>query len=195
MCLCLLAQVVGQTGTEIALPLYLHGLHDGRRLRPIASTLVNAQQSQVGAGSVGGIFQTTQSVFCTIKQSCFEVILGQAMLGTLTVGQTQIGTLQQMFMDTHRTVVLPTAPKEIPQGKVQLGGIGVVLHGLNEGIDGLILLLVEQKIQALKVGFGRLSILQAHLAHIHARCQPAQRKSQGQAQQNPTQIKVHGEWK
>ena len=88
-------------------------------------------------------------------------------------------------MHPHGAVVLATAAKQIAQGKVQLGRVRVVLHGLNKGINGLVLLLVEQVVQPFEVGLGGALAFQAHLAPIHARGQPAQHKGQGQAQQNP----------
>jgi hypothetical protein len=88
-------------------------------------------------------------------------------------------------MHAHGPVVFAPAAKQVAQGKVQLRGVGVVLHGLDEGIDGLVLLLVEQEVQALEVGLGALRFSSTQLAQIDARGQPAQHKGQGQAQQHP----------
>ncbi|MPN55983.1 hypothetical protein SDC9_203667 [bioreactor metagenome] len=94
-------------------------------------------------------------------------------------------------MDAHRTVVFAAAAKQIAQCKVQFGGVGVVLYGLDKGIDGLVLLLVEQKVQTLEVRLGSLAVVGTHLAQIPAGGQPAQHKGRRQAQQDPSQIKFH----
>ncbi len=56
-----------------------------------------------------------------------------------------------MLVDPHRSLELAAAAKQVAQGEVQLGGVGVVLHGLNEGVDGLVLLFIEQQVQALVI--------------------------------------------
>ncbi|MCY1361261.1 hypothetical protein D9M69_479220 [compost metagenome] len=71
-------------------------------------------------------------------------------------------------MHAHGAVVVAAAAKEIAQGKVQFGGVGVALHGFDEGVDGLVLLLVEQVVQAPEVGFGRLAALNAPLPQIES---------------------------
>ncbi len=76
---------------------------------------------------------------------------------------------------------------------MQLGGIGVVLHRLDKGVDGLVVLLVEQVVQAPKVGLGGAPVFQPHLAQIEARSQPTQRKCRWQAPEQADQIKFHEE--
>ncbi|MNJ80193.1 hypothetical protein D3C77_784840 [compost metagenome] len=71
-------------------------------------------------------------------------------------------------MDPHGAVVFAAAAKQVAQRKVQFGRIGVVLHGLDEGIDGLVQLFVEQKVQALEVGLGSAAAFRAHLARVKA---------------------------
>ena len=66
-----------------------------------------------------------------------------------------------------------------------------MLDGFNEGINGLVLLFVKQLIQTLEIGLGRLAVFKAKLAEIQPGSQPAKDERQGQAQQNPGQVKVH----
>ena len=113
------------------------------------------------------------------------------MLGTFPVGRCQVATREQVLVHPHRPVVLATAAKQVAQRKVKFRGVGVVLHGLDEGIDGLVLLLVQQKVQALEVGLGGSAVFCTQLAQIKPRGQPAQHKGQGQPQQHPGCIKFH----
>ncbi len=80
-------------------------------------------------------------------------------------------------MHAHRALVFAAAAKQVAQRKVQFGGVGVALHGLDERINGLVLLLIEQEIQAFEVGLGRLAVFNAQLAQVQAarRASPAQR--------------------
>ena len=113
------------------------------------------------------------------------------MLSTLAVCLAQVRAREQMLVHAHGAVVLAATAKQVPQGKVQLGGVGVVLNSFNERINGLVLLLIEQVIQTLEVGTRRLQVVDAHLAQIQSGRQPAQAKSHRQGHQNPTQIQFH----
>jgi hypothetical protein len=46
--------------------------------------------------------------------------------------------VQQVLVHPHRAFVLAAAAKQVAQRKVQVAGVGVVLHGLDEGVDGLV---------------------------------------------------------
>ena len=97
-----------------------------------------------------------------------------------------------MFMHAHGTVVFAAPPEQVAQGEVQLRRVWVVLHGFDESIDGLVLLLVQQEVQALEVGLGCLPVLQAQLAQVETGGPPAQHEGQGEPQQDPAQVKFHG---
>jgi hypothetical protein len=74
---------------------------------------------------------------------------------------------------------------------MQVHRVGVVLDGLDEGVYGLVLLLVEQQAQALEVGSRCIAMLFLRLAQIQAGGHPSQREGRGQRQQQPREIKVH----
>ena len=82
-----------------------------------------------------------------------------------------------MFVHPNSPGIFTSAPKQIPQSEMQLCRVGVVLNGFDERVDGFVLLLIEQVVQALEVGARCLSVGNAHLAQIEARGNPAQRKS------------------
>jgi hypothetical protein len=96
-----------------------------------------------------------------------------------------------VLVHAHRALVFAAAAKQVAEREVQLLRVGVVLHGLDEGVDGLVLLLVEQEVEAAKVGLGRLAVLEPELPDVEARCEPAQHEGDGQADQQPAGIKVH----
>ena len=66
----------------------------------------------------------------------------------------------------------------------------VVLHRLDEGVDGFVMLLVEQQVQAL-TGPRRLAPSRRTTWSM-ARCQPAQRERHRYGDQQPLQVEVHG---
>jgi len=113
------------------------------------------------------------------------------MLGPLPVGVADVSTREQVLVHPNRPVIFTPTAEQVAQRKVQLGGVRVVLHRLNESVDGLVLLLVEQVIQPFEIRARCLSVSDAHLAQVQTRGDPAQCKCCGQAQQNPRQVKLH----
>jgi hypothetical protein len=81
-------------------------------------------------------------------------VLRQRVLGAVAVAGLQVGSAQQVLVHAHGAFELTTAAEQVAEREVQFGGVGVVLHGLDEGVDGLVLLFVEQQVQALEVGAG-----------------------------------------
>ena len=113
------------------------------------------------------------------------------MLGTVALGLSQVAARHQVLMHTHSPLVLASPTKQITQGKMQLGRVRVVLHSFDESINRLVLLLIQQKIQALEVRLGCLAIFNAQLPQIQARCQPPQGEDDRKPEQNPSEIKFH----
>ena len=71
----------------------------------------------------------------------------------------QVGAAEQVLVHAHRALELAAAPKQVAEREMQVGGVGVLLDGLDEGVDRLVVLLVEQQVQALVVGLGRILLL------------------------------------
>jgi len=187
----LLAAVMRQPQLKAAAAGVFQQLGHGSGLLPVARAFVNGQPRQPGIGLQRRAFEPQQRRLGPIEQARFQKILGQRMACARALVCRQVGTRQQVFVHPHGAVVITAAAKQIAERKMQLGGVGVVLHGLDEGIDGLVVLLVEQVVQAAKVGLGCAPVFQPQLAQIEARRQPAQRKRGGQAPEQADQVKFH----
>ena len=74
-----------------------------------------------------------------------------------------------MLVHTHRTFVFAATAKQIAQSEVQLRGIRVVLHSFNKSINRLVLLLVEQVVQACEVSARGLAVFKTQLAQVDPR--------------------------
>jgi len=88
------------------------------------------------------------------------------VLCPIAVLAADVGPRKQVFVHAHGAVVVTTAAKQVAQREVQLGRVRVALHGLDEGIDRLVLLLVEQVVETTEVGFGRLAAFHVPLAEV-----------------------------
>ena len=124
------------------------------------------QQREQGLALEGRAFQLAQRFLGAVQQTGPEVVQRQRVLGTMAVGAAQVAARKQVLMHPNRTLVFAAAAKQVAQCEVQLGRVGVVLHRLDEGVDGLVLLLVEQEIEPTEVGLGRLPVLDAQLAQV-----------------------------
>ena len=164
----LFAQVVGLAGLKAAFARLGQFVGHGGGLAPVARALVNAQQSQVRHGFKGRAFQQAQRLFGAVQQTGFQVVEGQGVLRPVAVSLAQVGAGQQVLVHPHRALVLAPAAKQIAQGKVQLRGVGVALHGFNEGVNRLVLLLVEQMVQAFEIGLGGALVVELELAQVKA---------------------------
>ena len=86
------------------------------------------------------------------------------MLRPFAVDLPQVAAREQVFMDAHGAVVFAAPAKQVAQGKVQLRRIWVALHCFNKGVNGLVLLLVEQEVEPLEVGLGYAAVFKTQLA-------------------------------
>ena len=121
---------------------------------PVARAFVQRQQRQPRLAVEGRALERLVGGFGAVEQAGLHVVLRQRVLRAVALAALQVGALQQVLVHAHRTFELAAAAEQVAQREVQLGGVGVVLHGLDEGVDGLVLLLVEQQVQALEVGRG-----------------------------------------
>jgi hypothetical protein len=66
----------------------------------------------------------------------------------VALGFEQVGAAEQVLVDAHRALVL-AALRNSRRGEVELGGVGILLDGFDEGVDRLVVLLVEEQVQPL----------------------------------------------
>ena len=135
---------------------------------PVAAAFVVGQQRQARLFFKAGAFELEQGIFGAVQKAGLEVVECQCMLGAVAVVGAQVGAREQVLVHAHRALVFTTTAEQVAQRKVQLRRVGVVLYGFNEGVNGLVLLFVEQEVQAFEVGLGRLLVLQLQLANVHA---------------------------
>ena len=95
-----------------------------------------------------------------------------------------------MLVNTDGSLVFTTTAKQVAQRKVQLGCIGVLLYGLDESVNRLVLLLIEQVVEAFEIGLRRLSIFKAQLAQIQQQQAAVGKANAMQASLRETQAKL-----
>ena len=169
----LFAQVVGLPGPEAAVAVGVQARGHLTGLRPVTRALVDGQQGQPRLLLVGRALEPLQGGLGPVEQAGLEKVQRQRVLCAVALALLEVAPGEQVFMHPHSTIVFSAPAKQIAQREVQLRGVGIVLYRLDEGVDGLVLLLVEQEVQTAKIGLGRLPVFDPHLPEVQARGQPA----------------------
>ena len=157
---------------------------------PVARTLVQREQRQARFGVEGRSLERAVGRLGAVEQAGFHEVLRERVLRAVTLAAWQVGPVQQVLMNADRALELAAAAEQGAEGEVQLGGVGVVLHGLDKCVDGLVGLFVEQQVQALEDGLRLRALFFAPLPHVDARADPAEREGQRQADQQPLDVEV-----
>ncbi len=105
-------------------------------------------QSRLG---IGGVFQFSKQTFGPVQNSGFKIILSQFEDSLLALVVIQIGTIYQVVVHAQGAIHLATAAEQTTQRKVQFDRMRIDLDHFDKGLNGLILLLIEQKIQTLEI--------------------------------------------
>src|SRR5690606_3544304 len=93
-----------------------------------------------------------ESGLCTVQQTGLEKVLPQFAKRLQAMIFADVLTIDQQLMDTDRAIGLTAAAEQAAEGEVQLDGLWIDAHRLDEGVDGLVRLLVEQEVEAAQVG-------------------------------------------
>ena len=158
--------------------------------RPVANHLCDIEPMLERRALVSGLLESVERLFGTIEQTCSQEVGAEFEERMLALRRLQVGSGQQALMDANRPVCLTAATKQIAQSEVQLDGFGVELDHVDEGIDRLVGLFVEQKVQALEIGIGQVRRFTNLRPGIDARSEPSKRKKQRDDAQ-PPKLELH----
>ena len=182
---------MGAAHRESSLPRVVKLQTDVGSLLPITGALVNRQQGQQGLRCECGVHQRAQGCFSAVQDTGFHIVQGQVVLGAFAVGAAQVGAGQQVLVHPHRAFKLATAAEQIAQREVQFGSVWIPLNRFNEGVNRLVLLLIQQVVQTFEIGFGVAAVFQSKLSQVKPRGQPTQPKGYRQTNENPANLQVH----
>ncbi len=135
--------------------------------------------------------QAAQRFLGAVKQAGTQEVLAQLIERVLALGIRKILAAGQVLVHADGALGFTAPAEQGAERKVQLGGLGVQAHHLDERIDGLVGLLVEQEIQPLEIGARQRALLAHQLARIEAGSHPAEAENERQRQQPPG-FKNHG---
>ena len=143
-----------------------------------------------GGLGIFGALQAVEAVFGAVDQAGLQEVQPQLIQRMGTGLAVEIGTVDEVLVHANGPVGLAPTPEQRTQRKMQFAGLGLDANHVDEGIDGLVGLLVEQQVHAAKVGIAQRCrlVVQTFLA---ARGQPAQSEGERNGQQPPV-FELHG---
>ena len=113
--------------------------------------LKQLQQEFQGLFGIQGVFQFAEQAFGTIQNPGFQIILRQFEDRLLAFVVIQIGPVHQVVVHAQRAIHFAATAEQTAQRKVQFDSLRIDLDHFDESFDGLVLLLVEQEVQPLKI--------------------------------------------
>ena len=155
------------------------------RLRPILFDLVDGQQRALRAERVFAGLERAERFLRAIQQARLQEILAEFEQRVIALGDRQVGATQEILMHADRAVGLAAPAKQVAERKVQFDGFGIELRDFDEGVDRLVVLLVEQEVQAAEVRARQIRVFGQQRFQVIAGRHPAQRKRDGNDEQPP----------
>jgi hypothetical protein len=160
------------------------------RLQPVFLLLVDLEQELQRLGVMRGSLQLDEYFFRPVQQARLQVVLAELdhRLQALLLGQ--VGPLQQIAVHANGAFRFAAPAEKVAQRKMQFDGFRVDSDHLDEGLYGLVRLLVEQEVEPFEVGARQLSRLRNQLLDVDARGEPAQSEEKRESEQ-PPEFEVH----
>jgi hypothetical protein len=173
----------------------LPGMHlqtpGGRNsLLPFLLLLVDLEQETECLLVEIGAEKLREMLFGAVEQSRLQVVLRELEDRLPALHRLQVRALGQVLMHADGALDFAPAPEQAPQREMQLDGLRVDLHHFDEGLDRLVRLLVQEKVEALEVRAGKSARLGYDLLDIDARGEPPQAEEQRKREQPPV-LELH----
>src|SRR6266704_1413846 len=161
-------------------------------LHPVLFLLIDLEQESQRLGTMRRAVELEKHLFRAVEKAGLEIVLPQFDHRVQPLLPAQIRTFEQVPMHANRPLGLAPAAEQAPQGEVKLDRLRIDLDHLDEGLDRLVGLLVQQKIEALEIRARQLPRFPQQLLDVDARREPAQPEEQRESEQ-PPELEVHGE--
>ena len=113
---------------------------------PVVGALGDLQPLTRGRTGVVGALQAVEAVFGAIDQPGLQEVETQLVEGMGAGAFVEVGPVDQVLVDTDGPVGLTAPAKERAQREVQLAGFGIDPDDVDEGVDGVVVLLFSSRL-------------------------------------------------
>src|SRR3990170_6267108 len=158
---------------------------DVYRLGPVLLLLVNFEQELERLAPARTVQKAQENFLGAIEQSRTQVVLTELEQCVQALFVAQVGPIEQVLVHADGAFSLAAPPEQAAQGKVQFDRLRIDPDHLDEGLDRLVGLLVEQKIEALEIRARQIARLGKQVLDVDARGQPSQAEEQREGEQPP----------
>jgi hypothetical protein len=134
--------------------------------------------------------QLEEDFLGAIEQAGLEVVLAEFGQRVQALVRRQAIAFDQVLMDADGAVGFAAAAKQAAQREMQLDGLRIDARRFDEGLDGLVGLLVEQEVQALEIGARQGARLFQQMLDVDARRDPAEPKKTGRTSSHQSSISM-----
>ena len=134
--------------------------------------------------------QLQEHLLGAIEQPGLEIVLRQLVQRAHALLGGEVGAIDQILVHADRALDFAAAAEQAAQREVQLDGLRIDLDHLDERFDGLVGLLVDEKVETPEVGGGQRARLGQQLLDVDARGEPAQAEENRKTEQ-PPELEFH----
>ena len=169
----------------------LHPPRHRDRLRPVLFLLVDRDQEAERRVLERRAVELGEQLLGAVEQSGAMEVLRELEHRRLALVRREVRAVEQVLVHPRRAVDLALAPEQAPEREVQVDRLRIDLDHLDERLDRLVRLLVQQEVEAAKIGQRQRARLAQQVLDVDARGDPAQREEQGRDRQQPPQLEIH----
>ena len=127
-----------------------------------------------------------------IEEAGAVKVLRELEFGGASLVRGQVRAIEKVLVHPDRAVDFALPAKEAAQREMQIDGLRIDLDHLDERLDRLVRLLVQQEIEAAKIGQRQRARLAQQMPDVDARGDPAEREEHDRDRQQPPELEFHG---
>ena len=160
------------------------------RFLPVLFLLEDFKQKLESLLLVLRALQFAKQFFGSVKQTGFQVVLREFVECGHFLLWREVGPVEQVLVHADRALHFAAAAEQAAECEMQLDGLRIDLDDFDERLDGLVRLLVQEKIEPLEIRQRQCPRFGDKLLDVHPRGKPAESEKQRKTQK-PPEFKFH----
>ena len=135
--------------------------------------------------------QSIEQLLGAVKKTGAMEVLRELVGRHRSLVRGQRRAIQQVLVHADRALGLALAAEQRAQREVQVDRLRIDLDDFDERFDRLVGLLVQQEVEAAKIGQGQCARLAQKMPDVDARGDPAEREEHDRDRQQPPELEFH----
>ena len=160
------------------------------RLRPVFLLLVDGDQEPQGGVLERRAVELRKELFGAVEKTSAMKVLRELEDGGLPLVGGKTRPIEQVLVHPRGPVDLALPPEQAPECEMQVDRLRVDLDDLDERLDGLVRLLVQQKVESPKIRQRQRSRFAQQMLDVDPRRGPSQREKESRDRQQPPEFEL-----